>query len=237
MLPGYVECSNGSFRHEDDVFTDCRDNPHASESDRNAADVEIVREVLTAISDGADAYCTENEDYATGCIHIVSEVSHEWPARIKEWDADYHPDDVIDAVCEEMDGGFDCEVEYDRSEHDRYTGPGCCLYSLDIGEHEEQIDLSCHDELKELHLCGRLDDVLDELDRDFCISRSRRRVKNDKTGCYEEVGRKTYDCYGSDHPTLTIYTLPGGQWHYVVPAKRMKELFREAGRRNRIGPA
>jgi len=240
MLPDYVECSNGTFRHEDDIFEDCRGGAHALSGERQNADVEIVREVLTAVCEGADAYCTENEDYATGYAYIVNECSHGWSGRVKEWIVDtYHDrmghgqfddsiDKVVELICEGLSGDFDCEVEYDPNEYAAYSGDGLCLDSIDIGEHEEQVDISCFDELQELHNQGRLDDVLDELDHDFCINRNPRREKNEKTGRFEVVGRKSYNPYDSDHTCFEVYTLPGGQWHYVVPAERMRELVANA---------
>ncbi len=234
----WVECSDGSVRRNEDVLRDCRDNAHGSEEAQHEADVEIVTEVLNAVNEQVTEYCTENSDYADAYSHIISEVSHEWPDRVKDWvKNNYHDrmgygrfddclDKLVDAMCEHLDGAWDCEAEYSANEYADYSGPGGCLWGTDIGEEEEQIDISCFDELQELHNQGRLDDVLDDVNCDAYVSRSKRRVKNEETGYYEEVGRKTYlsGINPDVCPCLMIYHSPGGRWDWIVSVDRMDEL-------------
>ena len=238
-----VKCSDGTFRHHEDVWYDCRDNPHGTEEDRHEADVAIVTEVLDGVGKWADEYCTENTDYADGYAHIIDEVSHDWPGPVREWIENTHHDcmghgkfddcmdKLVDSICENLEGGFDTEPEYSSNEYAAYSGSGCCLWGTDIGEYEEQIDVSCFPELKELHDRGDLDDVLDDvIECDVYVSRSKRRVKNETTGCYEQVGRDTYMPYDrkNDHPTFEVYTNPGGRWDWVVSEERMEELLTAA---------
>ncbi len=235
-----VECSDGTVRCHGDVCYDCRGGAHGSEDDRLEAEVTIVSEVLNGVGKWADEYCTENSDYADGYAHMVDELSHDWPERVKEWICDTYGDSygytrfdgcidkLVSSICEALGGGFDTEAEYDRNEYAGYSGKGCCLASFDIGEHEEQIDVSAHDDLNTLHEEGRLDDILDRVNCDVYVSRHQRREKNETTGRYENVGRETYNPYNRDNPTFEVYTNPGGQWRFVVPAERMKELFVDA---------
>jgi hypothetical protein len=232
-----VECSDGTFRADEDVHYDCRDNPHGTEEDRLEADVTIVTDLLNDIGKWADEYCTGNTDYVEGYYHIVDEVSHDWPAHIREWiDNKYGDvygisrfrnciDKLVDTICENVDGSFDTEPEYHSNEYACYSGKGCCLFSFDIGEYEEQIDVESHDDLLELHERGDLDTVLDNVNCDVYVSRSKRRVKNETTGHYEQVGRETYNPYDREHPTFEVYTNPGGQWMFVVSEERMEELL------------
>jgi hypothetical protein len=136
---------------------------------------------------------------------------------------------VAEYVFEELDGSFDCELEYDSNEYAGYSDAGCCLGSWDIGEYELQIDINDCDELKALHDRGDLDDILDDVNCDVYVSRSYRREKNEETGYYENVGRETYMPYhrNSDHPDIMAITSPGGQWRFVVPEERMSELVLE----------
>ena len=117
---------------------------------------------------------------------------------------------------------------FGNNEYAIYDGPGCYLDGFDIGEVEEQVGISDYPEFEVLHKCGELDDCLDEYDGYACINRSKRRVKNEKTGHYEEVGRNTYDTHGSDYPTFEFYHSPGGRWDFVVPDDRMNDLLQEA---------
>jgi len=243
-----VECSDGKLLHHEDVQYDCRDNPHSTDEDRLEADVAIVTDLLNGVAEWATEYCTESSDYADGYSHIIDEVSHDWPDAVKQWlesaygDIYGHTkfddcmDKIVEAICDGLQGSFDAEPQYCSNEYAGYSGDGCCLWGTDIGEHEEQIDISCYPELQELHERGDLDDVLDHVNCDVYVSRNKRREKNEETGRYECVGRETYDAYGSDHPTFEVYTMPGGRWDWVVSKERMEELLTaaiiEVARRN-----
>ena len=240
-----VECSDGTKCCILDAFEDIEGNYHSSEDDRLEREVEIVRDVLTKVDEWSCNYATENSDWTSAYDHVINECSHEWFGCVEEWikdncdrDSKYHrpiyDDDLIcqlaEKICEELDGPWDCETEYSRNEWAAYSGDGCCLWGTDIGEQEEQIDVNGHDELKALHDADRLNDCLDELEYDFNISRRRKRVLNENTGHYEEVGRKTYMStpYDKEHPTFEIYTHPDGRWDWIVPNERMHELLTEA---------
>jgi hypothetical protein len=240
-----VECSDGTECLHRDALVDCRGGFHSDDADRHDANVTIVTEILDDVGKWAEEYCTENTDYADGYFCVINEMSHDWPERIEEWIRDNYDDDddhidyadyneflseLVVAVHEAIDTGFDCEPEYDANEYSCYSGSGCCLGSFDIGEHEEQVDISYYDELQALHDAGELDDVLDDVNCDVCVNRNRRREKNEKTGYYECVGRETYMPYAhyKDHPSFEVYTSPGGQWRFVIPADRMDELVQEA---------
>lgn len=232
-------CSDGTECKRRDAFFDARGCAHRTDEERFDADVAIVQEILEEREKASEAYYTENGDYADSASYIVSECREDGVKAVKEWlSEEYYElfdygefndflEDMVAHVCEEIYSWGDYEPEYSYNEYDCYSGDGCCLYSLEVGECEEQVDIASCEELQALHDSGELDDILDELDREFCIGRSQRRVKNEDTGYYENVGRETYDPYDSDHPDIMIYTMPGGQWHYVVSAERMEELVQE----------
>lgn len=202
-----VLCSDGSERPILEAFQDVKGEWHSSEEDRHDAEVEIVSDVLQSVTKWAEQYCTENTDFADGYIHIVDEVSHEWPTRIRKWleDNDYeYTDETVDKLCEQIDI-YDVEPVYSRCEYSCHDGSGCNLWGTDIGEHEEQIDISCHDDLAALNDEGRLNDLLDHASGDFCVGSSR----------------------NLKHGTFEIYTMPGGRWDFVVPASRMEDLLNE----------
>ncbi|MHC4301010.1 MAG: hypothetical protein ACYS7Y_27360 [Planctomycetota bacterium] len=240
-----VECSDGTIRRHCDVCYDCVDGAHSNDSDRHDAEVTIVTDLLNSIGKWADEYCTENTDYADGYSCLVDDDQITWKDRTDEWVCEYveyqtefgDRDDldeivksVSDSVFEALDGSSDCELEYTCNEYSCYDGDGCCLGSWAIGEHEEQIDISNHDELQALHERGALDDILDDVNCDVYVSRRQRREKNEETGYYENVGRETYMPYAhnAEYPTFEVYTNPGGQWRFVVSAERMEELVRDA---------
>lgn len=236
-----VECSDGALRARHEALFDCRGGAHGDDEARHEADVAIVTEVLDGVVKWSEDYHTGNGDYPEAYAYIVHECSHDWASRIEEWIQDSYGDrcghtdfddrmaELVSFVCDRIAAHDSFECEYDRSDYSAYSGKGCCLYSLDIGECEEQVDINYHAELKALHDCGALDDVLDDYRGEGYVSRSRRRVRNDATGRYEQVGRETYMPYehDADHPTLLVYTMPGGQWHYVVSKDCMDEMIAE----------
>lgn len=234
-----VECSDGTVCTRHEACFDVRGCAHRTEEGRHEANVEIVREILKGVEEWSEEYHTGNGDYPDCYYFIVNETSHEWPDSIERWirtngDRMGHTkyddcmDKLVEHICMELDGS-DCEAEYSRNEYSSYSGAGCCLFSLGIGEIEEQIDISYYPELKELHDLRELDDCLDELKRDFCIHRSRRRVQNEETGRYEYVGRETYMPFenSTNYFCFSLFTMPGGQWHFVVPADRINDLICE----------
>lgn len=220
-----------------DAILDCKGNAHCDEEERHEADVEIVTEVLMAEDKWVEEYTT-GDDYGGEYTYLVNERPDRWPALIEEWICDEHGDsmghtqfdshlkDIVSAMCDDIDGD-EVEAVYDRSEYATYSGSGCCLDGIEIGEYEHQIDINEISELKALHEDGRLDDVLDDVNCDAYVSRSQPRRLNKETGRYEKHGRETYGT-DSDYPCLMTYHSPGGQWHFVVSHERMVEAMANA---------
>jgi len=235
-----IVCSNGAECSRSEAFYDCRNNPHFTEKDRLDADVEIVTDILTMQDEWVCDYCTNVADYADRYDCIVGEGHHNWPGRIEEWLCDNYGDihgrtdfddrmqDVVEFIYDRLKDYIYFEPIYDASDYATYYGEGLCLDSFEVGEYENQIDIDYIPELKKLHDSNELDDVLDCVNCDIYIDRSKRRVKNEKTGYYEYIGRETYDPYNSDYPNLMSYHNPGGQWHFIVPMDYMKDTVKDA---------
>lgn len=233
-----VECSDGELCMAFEAFADCRGGYHSDAEARHESDVTIVTDVLNKVGKRVDNYCTTHTDYADGYAHLVNEDTARWTDTVKEWVEEHLNEYALDSdivesvgwwVFEALEGSSDSEPEYDYSEYATYGGSGCCLASFEIGEHEEQIEIPSHNELQALHVNGRLDDILDDVNCDVYVSRSRRREKNEETGRYENIGHETYLPYehSAKYPSFEIYTNPGGQWHWVVSEDRMTELVDE----------
>jgi len=234
-----IECSDGSVHPHSEVHYDCRNQPHSSADECHESNVTIVEEILDGHDEWVSQYCNENSDYADCYAHIVDELSYEWPTYVDEWVYNNTPNNgigimncpcnarIVELICDELQGSFDCVAEHCCNEYTAYSGDGCCLWGTDIGEYENQIEIASHAELNELHEQGILDDVLDDVNCNSYVSRHRRREKNEKTGRYEEAGRETY---GPDdkYTCLITYHYPGGRWDFVVPAERMRELLTSA---------
>ena len=217
-----VECSDGAILCHSDVCYDVKGGAHSNEADRDEAEVAIVQDILKSHEEWVDDYTSganDCQDYGEGYAYIASECSDLWPDRIREWlddngyDYGDRTDAIVDAMCDEID---DWDAEYSPNEYACYSGSGICLYSLEVGEYEDQVDLSGHDELAELHELGRLEGILGELDREFCLYRSSRWNR--------ETEQREYGDYvsGGSYPNITVTFNPGGQWYYVVSEESAK---------------
>lgn len=235
-----VVCSDGSECPRFDAFMDVEGCFHRTDEERFDANVLLVTDALNDEDKWCEEYC-DSEDYATGYDHIVKELSHEWDDIVVQWVRDnwdelfedddslgYSDTELSAAICDKLDE-WDWEPIRNKSDYSGYSGDGCCLWSVKIGEYETQIDIPDCPVLASLHESGELDDVLDHVNADLYISRQRRREKNEETGYYEYVGRETYMPYPhyADHPHLLGYASISGGWDFVVPAERMTELVYE----------
>ena len=214
--------ADGNEMRRGDAYLDCRGHAHCSEDDRDDANLTIVEEILNGVNEWVREYCTENGDYASGYDHIVQEVSHDWPGPVEEWIRDNYDysDEVVsqlvDAVCDALDGSYDAEAEFNRNEYACYSGDGCCLWGTDIGEYEEQVDVNTFPEFVALAESGELVDLLERVNCDAYVSSSGLQWL------------KRHLAEGRDYPCFYTYHCPGGRWDWVVPAGRMRELVSEA---------
>lgn len=243
-----VTCADGTQVERQYAYEDCQGNYHATSDERHAANVQIVSDLLAKVNDDASGYYTENVDYpnsytAGECRSTaINDAIREWveenvdvegylPDRSEyecgedyELDARDKVDDITDYLDRHVDYDF-AEPVYHPCEYAGYSGPGVCIDGFDIGEVEEQIDLTCFDELYRLHVSGDLDDVLDDINCDVIVYRRKRREQID--GKYCEVGRETYNPYNQDNPTLTLVVYPGGRWDFVLSDEYLQDILKE----------
>lgn len=226
-------CSDGITRKHDDVFYDSRDNAHGNPVERHKADIAVVTEILMKEGAWVTDYTTgahDITDYADGYKYIVNEQRDTWHGPVKEWIQDNYDHtmevdkELTSRICDAIDGDSDFESVYNGGGYIAYADDGCCLYCVDIGEYENQMELADHPELRVLHNQMRLDDILDDVRCDVYVGRSRKRTLVKDTGRYESTGRETYDD-GSEYPNLMTYHNPGGRWDYVVSVDRMRRLY------------
>jgi hypothetical protein len=218
-----VVCSDGTVCRRSDALLDCRGGMHSCDEDRCEENANIVAELLDSIYAWTVEH-VESDDYGDNYHYLVGESHHNWSYGISEW-FDGHwfgrsisndlRDVIEDAVGHAIYDSSNWEMQYDSNEYAAYSGSGCCLDSFGIGEYEEQIDLSCYDELLALHESGDLEDALDEYNGDLYIRRNHERTDDGwKETTYVHHG----DCiYG--------YSSPGGQWRGVVSNDEMIETL------------
>ncbi len=227
-----MECSDDTCNRRGDAFIDCTGNAHRDEDACHEGNVEFVTETLDARAKSACDYAT-HEDYGDGCSFLVKDLVVEWKARVKEWiiddgvdtDWDDYPELlawVTETIWQKIYDFGNWDAVYESSDYAAYYGDGCCLVSWEIGELEEQISLSEHPGLAELHNRGELEALLEEYNGELSISHNDRYDK--------ELGRRVPAGYVSEgkYPDIMGYVNPGGQWHYVVSEENMADALEEA---------
>jgi hypothetical protein len=223
--------SDGTSMRREVAFTDCRDGAHSDEDACREANNEIVAELVDRLCVDAGEY-TENEDYGSGYACVVNERRDNWNDLVKDWLDEAYNDGkgycpsptfvgivqkaLVASIGHLIHDCNDFEARHHPSEYASYSGNGCCIDSFEVGECEEQVDITCFDEFVALDESGDLEGCLDEYDGDaylYCNdhydSEAKRRVR---------TGYVSSGCF-------TFYHSPGGQWQFIVSADDMKEYL------------
>jgi len=196
---------------------------------------EQVAESLDNVALWVDEY-VESSDYGDSYAYIAVECSHDWPKRIEQWletesSRSYDNAAALDgmrndklrkhiaALMAERLDDYNIEAVYHSNEYAAYSGDGCCLYAMEIGEHEEQLELEREPLLLSLHESGELESALAAY-RGYAYVSAREHYD-------KERGKRVHDSYVHSYkdgvnPHLMLYFSPGGQWQYVVSSEDMQ---------------
>ena len=192
---------------------------YSTEEERDEAEAEAVAELLNDIEASICDY-TQNEDYAEPFVCCAFEgYLDDCLQRWYEADPAFEglPAEVKAALLAEVDiYTWAVELEYSHSEYAPYRGPGCEIFSAEVGEVEEQIDIACYPLLERLHEVGCLNQALAGYGGDLYLSE---RQERDENGYYRGTGDYVH------HGCLMGYTNPGGRWHVIVPPEDMEEAL------------
>lgn len=233
----FIVSEDGKGMLRKDGFVDCAGKVWSNDDLRKESNVRIVEELLNTAYMFEEIYCTSNSDYANHFWCILDD-----PYMIAENFADYFDGFEFDKFVEYHFGVgrsvnkdkvfrrfYDeitdfAEPVYDPSDYSGYSGEGVCIGSFGIGEVETCLDFCNFPALARLHESDELDDVLDEVNSDAYVWRSKARVRNEKSGGYDYVGRQTYKRQpGITHLDISCHI--NGQWHFVVSEVCIKDLL------------
>lgn len=199
-----------------DVKYDCRGGAHCDEDARDEADAEIVKEIIDDIEMACTDYATSDE-YAEGYFYLIDEGSAPFE-RIAEWllDNDLASNNEANDLATQLysDVESNITVHHQQSEYASYAGQGVCLYSLEIGECEEQVDICSFPEFERLHKSGGLEQAIARYHGD-AYPYAHTHYENRK---HVRKGYVRGNCF-------TLICSPGGCWHYVVSTERLKEAL------------
>ena len=222
-----VVCVDGEECRYEDVVFDCEGGYHCEEESARERHAEILQEAL----DAEDAYCIDyvaSEDYGNDYAYLPFENPHRIREQLEEYVRDEYADYygtvrnitvvgiklIVDGIYERVDCN-DVEARYNYNEYSNCFGEGCLIDSLGVGEHETQIDINAHKDLKRLYDHVGPDgfaDLLKEYNGDLYVSHREA----------DDLRKHT------DYPCFFATSGGHGCWGYVVPESRMKELIAEA---------
>lgn len=213
-----IFCSDGSVKRRGDAFADYNGDYHPTNDRMEMENMLIVHRVVDDIAVAVEEY-TKHHDYSEMYEHIIHENHTKWGEEVGDWlfaNLNIECDGVVDAVCEQILGYALWEPIYDYNEFNHYQGNGVCLYSVDVGEIEEQVDITTHPVLRQAYNDGMLEHYLESYNGDAHLSAAYRYDR--KSG---QIVKSGY-VRGS---VFYMYLIPGGQWQFVVSET---ELYRVA---------
>jgi len=207
-----IECTDGTVMPHQYVTWGINGEAYSDDEQRHEAECEYVKDVLDKAGEWATDH-TSSQDYGDEYCYLAAEDSYRWPELMREWmdqQGEYSgmiSDRFIDRLCDNVDQ-YAIEAEYDSNEYAAYYGNGCELYSFDVGEYHDQFELSNDSGMDALHEAGRLEDILEDIDRYVDVS----------LGSWNSDWVQGSD----DYPHLNIISTPGGVWHMFVSEENMR---------------
>jgi hypothetical protein len=189
---------------------------------RDERDVDALRVDFEGFIGWSDEY-RGSSDCADEYAYLVGEGD---PGRVndavREWvdyaygDSKDYPDEMIDDICTDLVDNVEMSVShgYFGSSNHAVT-----LDSYECGECEEQIDISSSALLTALHERGDLEDLLDQLDRDFCFYRR---------SCYDSVTNTRTEgpiVSEGDYPDIILYNNTDIWYHAGVSEETAQKVW------------
>jgi hypothetical protein len=219
-----VECAdtNDLLRYEDCLFSGDGTAFAGSEA-RDEHDEAALRTFFEGVIEWSDDYYS-NGDGADSYAHLVTEDGAYMREQVKEWvittygGVDNWPDRMIDDFCEALADQMEFSVThgcFGSSDFD------LTFDSFDVGEQEEQIDLSCYELLAELHDQGRLEGLLEEIESEFCLNRNSKWDEATKTrseGTIVSPGK---------YPCIMLYNNTDMWHHFGCSDEKAEEVWKE----------
>ena len=216
------EDTNDLLRYADCLFAG-DGKAFSEEEDRDDYDKDALRTLFKAIEQQVMKY-NESGDGADAYAHLVTEDDAHMRGNVEEWVTDNwgNSDDwserMIDDFCEALADQMEFSVSHGCFGS---SGLDVTFDSFGLDEAEEQIDLSCYDSLADLHDQGRLEGLLEEIDREFCFYRTGK--WDEATGRYD---RGPFVSPGK-YPCITVYVYLDMVHHFGCSDETMKEVWKE----------
>ena len=212
-----------------DEYFDIEGNPVEDEESVFEANADCVKKILDAECEWYEDY-VKGDDYGSEYAYIAGECGRtDWHDDVAEWVENNYSNyagfddwsgEMTRAIIDGVDLRNECEAIYGPNEYAAYSGDGVCVYSLDIGECEHQIDVSYHPILDELNDRGELEAILEDVEGSGDWGLHNHARWDAKRGRRDGTEYVHGGC-------LSMYVSPGGQWYLVIPHSRIEELAEE----------
>lgn len=172
---------------------------------RDEAHAETLAAFLEACDQWADDY-TSSDDYGADYAYLMTESDGAFDS-LARWVHDKLPCSVPDAIIRDASNALaDLADPVCVSECSSQSGD-CCLYSVPVGEHEEQVEWSRFEE--------------------WCESENRPVPPMEYVNAHHSHAHLKAD---DRFPCFCVYSNPGNRWDYTVTADQICEAMRNATR-------
>ena len=205
-------------RHADCHYS-ADDEAWEDESERNDHDVDLLRTYFEGVIEWSDDWHASDD----AADHLVQEGGGGYMRdNVKAWfdnrgvDYDDYPKDMIADICADHNLPMEVSIShgcFGSSDHD------VTFDSYDCGECEEQVDLSGSELLTALHDRGDLEDLLEEIDREFCFYRNSKWDPATKTRTEGSIVSE------GEYPCIMLYNCPDVWYHFGCSDDELQEVW------------
>lgn len=200
------------------VYTAVDGTCFEDDAERREHDKDLVRAVLDDHEKWAQDYL-ESDDYGNDYAYLAMETSHDWPGYIEEYCLENGISCALVPYIAECIDDSDIECQMNRNHYAGYSGDGMCLFSFDVEEHEDQIEVDNNPVLKALHDRDELEGILVELDRKYCFHYSNHWDQDKQQRIFDKI---------VNNGTFLMYHSVSVVWHYYVSRNIFDERVTQA---------
>jgi len=194
------------------------------EQERTEHEEQLVKDYLNDLVKYHREY-TASEENVSQYTYLMGENPTDYRRNIREAleealdecdDHDFLTDEVVDDIFEALDGDMACKSTEGYSAP---SGIDVTFDSFNWGEEEDQVEINDHELLSALQARNELEDILDNLDREFCFYRPR--LAGGKKGDIIQPG------YNDQHPSFTLNIDTGLTFYYGCTSEELDKAWNE----------
>ena len=224
LPPAHLPCDNvkchltGETLDRCDSFRSHDGKCFSDDEDRKEYDLGALREFFDEVLEWSTLH-HESDDVAESYAHCAGE-SDQMNDNIEIWLNEEYEIEPTYKLIQDMSYTLIKQMDVEIVPEYRNSHLDVVFDCFECGEVEEQVDID-REPLRAMHENGTLNDLLDELDRDYCFFRYRTWNPETKTWVQGNIVRS------EKHPTITLYHCVGVWYYFGCSADTAREAYEE----------